>query len=193
MSPIIIAGALVLAAGAFLAVYDIRHTEGGKRKLIIAVNAVLAVIAAGTVIYSVAAHSSYKEDKEMYDVSGDDLTGAIRYVKTEDDYYVFSQAELMSPASYIAVPKADLSLPALTKLFPYVMIYSQWGSEKFDAKLSVGNCRVWSGVVKIVPEHYGFAVVTVLFAVGTAFLYDLINFIRIFIARKRASKNNNMI
>ena len=58
MSPIIIAGALVLAAGAFLAVYDIRHTEGGKRKLIIAVNAVLAVIAAGTVIYSVAAHSS---------------------------------------------------------------------------------------------------------------------------------------
>ena len=188
MLPIIIAAVLVLAVGAALAVYDLKNAEAGKHKIIIIVNAVFGVIAVSAVIYGLIAHQSYKEDKDQYDVSGDDLIGAIRYVKTEDDYFVFSQAQLMSPASYIAVPKADLSLPMLTKLFPYVMIYSQWGSETFSTKLSVGECRVWSGVVKIVPEHIGFAVTTTGFSLGIAVIYDLIVFIKTLIRRRKSKK-----
>ena len=179
---------LLLLAAAFLLVYDLKFAEGRKHRLVIIVNSVLGVAAVGAVLYGVFANMSYKDDKDRFDVSGDDLIGAIRYVKTEDDYYIFTQSQVMSPASYIAVPKDQASLPSLTALYPYVMLYSQWGAEKYTADFSVGKCSVWSGVVKIVPEHVGFAILTVMFSLLVIFIYDLITFIRTFSERRKVGE-----
>lgn len=182
---------VLLAAAVLLLIYDLRFADGHRRRKVIMVDALFVLIAGAAIIYGVIANVSYKEDKDKFYVTGDDLVGAVRYLRTENDCYIFSQSQLMSSAALIAVPKDDASLPSLTVLYPYVMIYSQWGAESYTADFPSGSCEVLTGVVKIVPEHIGFAFLTALFSLTVIFIYNLINFIRTFAERRKAAKGSD--
>ena len=185
---IAIAGVL-LAVGIFLLIYNLKFAEGRRHKLVIIVSSVFGAIAAASVLYAVFADISAKEDKEKYDVHGG-MLNTVRYIKTENDLYIFHQSELLSTGSYIAVPKADVQLPALTAVYPYVMIYTPERLERYDAEFSVGKGQVWTNAVKIVPEHIGFAVLTVIFSLLVIFVYNLIVFIRTLVERGKAESGN---
>ncbi|MBR4555135.1 MAG: hypothetical protein IKO27_06020 [Ruminococcus sp.] len=190
-----IAGAvLALLFSIFLLIYNIKHAAE-KRKIVIVVNSVLGTVAVAVLIYWSVCHLAFKSDKKEYDVRGDKLLDGLKYEKTVEDYYVFNYSQLLSPGEKIAVPKDSVSLPTLTRVFPYVMIYMPLdNAEKGTIKVSGETFVLWANPVKITTEYVGFTVLTVLFSFGTAFVYDLIVFIRILLRKNRAAggSDNNI-
>ena len=180
----------LLAGAVLLFIYDLKYAESRKRRMVIIVDAVFAAIAAASVLYAVFANISYKDDKDKYDILGDDVVGAVRYMKTENDHYILSYSQIMSPAELIAVPKSAAELPSLSVVYPYVIICSQYGAESYTAEFPSGKCRVLTGVVKMRSEHIGFAFLTSLFSASVIFIYDLIVFLRTFIDRRKAARSS---
>ena len=181
----------LLAGTVLLLIYDLRFANKRRRKLTAAVDAVFTAIAAASVLYAVFANISYKDDKDNYDIIGDDVVGAVRYMKTENDHYIFSRSQIMSPAELIAVPKSAAEPPSLSVVYPYVIICSQWGAESYDADFPSGKCQVMTGVVKMRTEHIGFAFLTSMFSASVMFIYNLIVFIRTFADRRKAARENS--
>lgn len=120
---------MLFATAAVLAAANIVTAVRGHRKLPLMLNIGLCAVLALAVIVGFAEHASVVRDSEVYDIDGDELFSEIKYIRTEDDCFIFSKSYFISGPSEFDIPKGELKIPAVSHIYKYVLIYEDENSE----------------------------------------------------------------
>lgn len=146
------------ACAVILSVLHIVIAARKSRKIPLMLNIVFCAVLALAVSVGFAEHASVVRDSEVYDIDGDELFSEIKYVRTEDDCFVFSKSYFISGPSEFDIPKGDLKIPAVSHVYKYVLIYEDENSEtvKIRPYFSV-LCMLGGGVLVLlsIPANIG--------------------------------------
>lgn len=165
---------VLLISPIFFSFYNLTASRDKLRKTTLIVNFSIAAVFIGIFLLNTVA--SYMNNNDAnYSSEGGRLFKSIRYESSEDGYNLFEKSYVIDSAT-IAVPDT-IQIPAITKFYPYVIIYTENDSSKDynvdnTTKIDGRTLSVYDRAVKIIPDPYVFTLNTSVVVYLIFFLFN---------------------
>ncbi len=165
---------VLLISPIFFSLYNLTANRDKLRKITLIVNFSIAAVFIGLFLINSGASHMNNNDTN-YSSEGGRLFKFIRYESSKDGYNLFEKSYVID-SSTIAVPDT-IQIPAITKFYPYVIIYTENDSSKnfntdHTTAIDGRTLIVYDHAVKIIPDPYVFTLNTSVVVYVIFFLFN---------------------
>ena len=127
------------------------------KKTVLITNGVFYSIIALLIIFFFADKSITDRDSLNYDIYGGGILGQAHYNKTEDNYYIIKNPGWLSPYTEIAVPKDNVKISVITRIYDPIMVYCNKDTDLYspDNIITINSKKYYLSdtIIKIRPNY----------------------------------------